>query len=390
MATSPIPIELFDSSATPTQSAVSLPPEVYTSQAFYDFELDAVWGNEWICVGRASDIPKPGDFFTVTIGKDPLLVVRGSDGEVRAQANVCQHRAMVLVEGSGNARRFRCPYHSWVYGLDGQLQSAPDLNDSPCFDKSSVRLPQVRTEVWEGFVFITFNDDLPPLTERLGRLGEQLSNWGLSELRSAATQEFTDYDFNWKLFGDECYHCAHLHSQSWVPMYPTSSERIDFTTEFNDVDQGIVAYELISVEEGASPTKTGRVMQPYLPDLTTEQRSRLVYVTVAPNLLIIAMPDKVKYFLWLPSGPTSTRFAATWMYPPSTLSLPNFKAEWEQEVSDLAQVMREDEMAWNGCQTGMHSRFAPRGRYAPTEEVLVRLNHWLIGKYREAHERSGA
>lgn len=385
---SPIPMDRFTPSDQGIDTAVSLPPEVYTSEAFYDFELDAVWGHEWFCIGRANDIPKTGDYFTVTVGKDPLMAVRGRDGQVRVQANVCQHRAMVILEGSGNKRRFQCPYHSWVYGLDGQLQSAPELNDSPCFDKSTVRLPQVRSEVWEGFIFVTFDDSLPPLSERLGNLSAKLENWGISELRSAKAQEFHEYDFNWKLFGDECYHCQFLHSQSWVPMYPISAEQIDFDTPFNEVDKGIVAYELISVEEGASPTSTGRVLQPFLPRLTSEQRSRLVYVTVAPNLLIIAMPDKVKYFHWLPGGPDKSQFAATWMYPESTLALPDFEVEWKQEVEDLSQVMREDEMAWNGTQKGMNSRFAPRGRYAPPEEVLVRLNHWLVEKFRAEDQRA--
>lgn len=387
MTSLPIAIEQFAPSFAETADAISMPPEVYTSAEFFDFEMEAVFGHEWICVGRAADVAKPGDYFTTSIGKDPMIVVRGRDGEIHTYANVCQHRAMTLVEGSGNTRRFRCPYHSWVYGLDGCLQSAPDLNDAPYFDKTEINLPSVRTELWLGFIFITLDPELPPLADRLGDLAERLANWNIAGLYSAGPQDFTDYDFNWKLLGDECYHCAHLHARSWVPMYPTSSERIEFETPFNDEARGVVAYELVSVAEGASPTKTGRVLQPYLPALDKDQRSRLVYVTVAPNLLIIAMPDKVKYFLWLPDGPTKTRFAAVWMYPQSTIDRPDFHGEWQQEVEDLGDVLREDEKAWSGCQRGMASRFAPRGRYAPTEEVLVRFNRWLIGKYGAEQER---
>lgn len=381
---SPIPIAEFDSSADDVTTAVSMPPEVYTSEEFYKFELDAVWGHEWFCIGREADIPNKGDYFSITVGNDPIIAVRDRDGQVRVQANVCQHRGMVLVEGSGNTRRFQCPYHAWVYGLDGKLQSAPLLNDEPYFDKSEVRLPQVRSEIWEGFIFATFDDTIPPLAERLGPLSKYLANWGMVNLRSAKMQEFADYDFNWKLFGDECYHCQFLHSQSWVPMYPTSAEQIDFDASFNDEEKGVFGYDLMSVEEGAAPTATGRALQPFLPDLTAEQRSKLVYVTVAPNLLIIAMPDKVKYFHWMPGGPNKSQFAATWMYPQSTLDLPNFEVEWKQELEDLSDVMREDEMAWNGSQKGMGSRFAPRGRYAPPEVVIVRLNHWLVRKFRTA------
>lgn len=383
---SPIPVEEFDASCGSIDDVVALPPETFTSPEFHKFEMDAVFGHEWFCIGRATDIPNKGDFYTLNVGDEPLLVTRLADGSVRVQANVCRHRAMKVAEGSGNARRFKCPYHSWVYGLDGTLQSAPDLNESPCFDKSAVQLPQIRSEVWEGFIFITFDEEIPPLGGRLANLAAYLKNWGMSGLQSASPLSFMDIPVNWKIFGDECYHCAHLHAKSWGPMYRTTSETIDYDSPVNEPEKGIIAYDLISDGEDFSPTRTGHTLQPTLPGLTTEQRSRLAYVTVAPNLLIIAMPDKVKYFMWLPTGPTTSVFSATWMYPQSTLDKPGFQEEWAMETEDLSQVMVEDVYAWKGVQAGMFSRSAPRGRYAPSEIVLVRLNEWLVGKYRLADE----
>ncbi|MFE7393139.1 aromatic ring-hydroxylating dioxygenase subunit alpha [Streptomyces sp. NPDC057582] len=377
----PLPVEDFAPSITSIEQAVSLPPACYTSPEFHAFEMDAVWGHEWFCVGRATDIPNKGDYYSVTVGDDPLMVVRGADGEVHVRSAVCQHRAMPLIEGRGNARRFRCPYHSWVYGLDGVLQSAPDLNDVPCFDKAAVRLPEVRSEVWEGFVFITFDDTIAPVAERLGHLSEQLASYGMSELRAAEPQQLDPYEWNWKIFADECYHCAHLHAKTWNPVYPTPQERIDFDSELNDVERGIIAYDILGREAGSSPTHTGKVLQPLLPGLTVHEQERLSYVTVMPNLLIVAMPDKVKYFLWLPTGTKSSVFGATWLYPESTLARPDFEENWIKEKEDLAGVMVEDVFAWSGVQRGLHSRFAPRGRYAPSEVVLVRFNQWLAKRY---------
>jgi len=385
---SPIPVEEFDASCGDVNEVVSLPPATFTSQEFYDFEVDAVFGHEWLCIGRATDIPKKGDYFTVDALGEQLLVVRQADGTIRVQSNVCRHRAMKLVEGNGNARRFKCDYHSWVYGLDGELQSAPDLNDNPCFVKSSIKLPEIRSEIWENFVFITFDPDIPPLADRLSTLSSYLTNWGLSELKSASPLSFFPVNCNWKIFGDECYHCAHLHSKSWCPMYDTASERIDYDSLANEPEKGIIAYDLVSLEKDLSPTRTGKNLQPVLPNLTDDQRRRLVYVTVAPNLLLIAMPDKVKYFMWLPTSPTTSVFAATWLYPDTTLAKPSFEEEWQMEVEDLKEVMVEDVYAWESVQKGMFSRNAPRGRYAPSEVVLVRLNEWLIGKYRTADARA--
>ena len=290
---------------------------------------------------------------------------------------------MRVAEGAGSVRRFRCVYHSWVYGLDGQLQSAPDLNESEYFNKSEVKLPEIRTEVWEGFIFITLNDDIPSISERLKPLGEYLKNWELESLHAAAPLSFFEVSANWKVFGDECYHCAHLHSQSWCPMYETTSEMIDYNAPYNNVKQGVIGYNLMSKEADLSPTRTGKNLQPLLPKLTEAERKTLVYATIAPNMLIIAMPDKVKYFLWYPTDTEQSVFAATWLYPKSTIDQEGFKEMWQMEVQDLSQVMDEDVYAWEGVQKGMRSKNAPRGRYGPSEEVLVRLNQWMINKYRE-------
>ena len=234
---SPIPLTEFDASYCGIEKAVTFPAESFTSEEFYKFEKDAIFSNEWLCIGRANDIPKKGDYFTRDIIGEPLIVVRQADGTIKTLSNVCRHRAMRVAEGAGSVRRFRCVYHSWVYGLDGQLQSAPDLNESEYFNKSEVKLPEIRTEVWEGFIFITLNDDIPSISERLKPLGEYLKNWELESLHAAAPLSFFEVSANWKVFGDECYHCAHLHSQSWCPMYETTSEMIDYNAPYNNVKQ---------------------------------------------------------------------------------------------------------------------------------------------------------
>jgi phenylpropionate dioxygenase-like ring-hydroxylating dioxygenase large terminal subunit len=384
---SPIPITEFDASALPIDEAVTLPPAAFSSPEFYEFELDAVWGSEWFCVGRATDVPEVGDYYGLTVGHEPLLVVRDSDGEVAVLSGVCQHRGMIVAEGRGHARRLRCPYHSWVYGLDGKLLSAPELNDVASFDKSAVQLPRIRSEVWEGFVFASFDDSIPPVSERLGRLSEQLANWELSTLRAPEPLEPEPGDWNWKVFSDECYHCAHLHAKTWHKLFPTPPSAVDVGSSLNDIERGILAYELIGREVGSAPTRTGKALHPYLPRLTERQLSRLHYVTVMPNLLIICMPDKVKYFMWLPTGPDTSVGAFSWLFPESTLQDPGFVERWEMEKGDLAGVVDEDWHAWRGMQRGMQSRFAPRGRFAPDESLVLEFNRWLIERYRAADRR---
>ena len=116
--------EFFDcleSSVLPLEDAETLPPECYTDRDFYELEKQALFNHEWLCVGRESDIPDAGDFFTTHIVDEPIIVVRNKSGNIKALSAVCQHRAMLVAEGKGNKRAFRCPYHHWTYSLDGDL-----------------------------------------------------------------------------------------------------------------------------------------------------------------------------------------------------------------------------------------------------------------------------
>ena len=125
----PFDVEELDASTATSSTPSCLPPQCYTSPEFYAFEMEAIFAREWVCVGRQEQIPNPGDFFSITLMDDPLLVVRGLDGEVKAMSAVCRHRGAIVAEGAGNCEKaFICPYHSWSYDLDGNLLGAPEID----------------------------------------------------------------------------------------------------------------------------------------------------------------------------------------------------------------------------------------------------------------------
>ncbi len=108
--------------------AITLPPYVYTSSEFFEFEKEAVFSHDWLCLGRHEEIPEPGDYFTIQVNDEPLVVVRGSDRRIRVLSNVCRHRATLVNSGSGNCgRSFQCHYHWWRYDLEGRLVAAPEI-----------------------------------------------------------------------------------------------------------------------------------------------------------------------------------------------------------------------------------------------------------------------
>jgi len=115
--------ELLDDLAayvdTPETSCFSLPPDAYLSPELNALEVRAIFEHSWLCVGREEYAPAPGDYYTIDVMGEPVVIVRGTDGVVRALNTACRHRAMPVVTGRGNARRFVCPYHSWAYATDG-------------------------------------------------------------------------------------------------------------------------------------------------------------------------------------------------------------------------------------------------------------------------------
>ncbi len=124
------------------EDAVAMPPSVYTDEGFGERELERIFRREWICVGRAGAVAKPGDYLTCELAGQPIAVVRDRDGELRAFSNVCLHRMSTLLEGTGNARAIVCPYHAWTYNLDGTLRAAPHMDKTTASARQATGCPQ--------------------------------------------------------------------------------------------------------------------------------------------------------------------------------------------------------------------------------------------------------
>jgi len=109
----------------PPTATRSLPGVAYTDPELYEQELTEVFERAWILVGHISELAEPGDYVTANVGREPVLVVRGHDGELRAMSNVCRHRASTILEGTGRTRSvMRCPYHAHVQGRFARSRDA--------------------------------------------------------------------------------------------------------------------------------------------------------------------------------------------------------------------------------------------------------------------------
>ena len=208
----------------PLEHASTLPAEAFTSAAVHALEHERIFAREWLCAGRADQIPSAGDYFTLDLLGDKLVVVRGRDDRIRVLSRICRHRGAELVRGAGNARSFRCPYHAWTYRLDGTLAGAPYMEDAAGFERADCRLPELRSELWEGFVFVNFDLDALPLAPRLAPLSKLLAHYRMHEMVAVETATF-DSPFNWKVLVDnfmEAYHHIAIHRDTFEPIFPAA------------------------------------------------------------------------------------------------------------------------------------------------------------------------
>ncbi|MBC6438389.1 MAG: aromatic ring-hydroxylating dioxygenase subunit alpha [Rhodobacteraceae bacterium] len=193
----------------------SLEADFYTDPAVFKAEQAGLFCRTWQFAGHVSQVENPGDYFAFEIADESLFCIRGRDGVIRAFYNVCQHRAHQLVSGEGTTRVVVCPYHAWTYELTGRLRAGPNLNAVPGLDKSQIRLTEVRTEVFLGFVFVNLDPDAAPMEEWFPGARAELEafvpNWaGLKPFEWVEIEEAC----NWKVSIEnysECYHCSLNH-----------------------------------------------------------------------------------------------------------------------------------------------------------------------------------
>ena len=197
-----------------------VPAARYSDPAYAELEQRLVFGHSWLMVAHIDELPEPGDFRQVDQLPQPLVLVHGRDGRIRAFYNTCQHRGAELVaEAAGHAgRRLTCPYHSWVYDLDGTLVGYPDAHNFTDLDTDCLSLRSVRCETWGPLVFVNLYDDAEPLAEYLRPVNDDLSELdGLGGRLHLVNHPSLDVDVNWKLPVDaniETYHVNTVHRDS--------------------------------------------------------------------------------------------------------------------------------------------------------------------------------
>lgn len=199
----------------------SLAAPFYLSDAIFDRDIELIFGRHWIQVGVEPEISEPGDYFTVEIGRNSIIVVRDDDLAVRAFHNVCRHRgSRLLPAGNGAVGNIACPYHQWTYNLGGELIHNRHMGES--FDRCQHGLKPVHIESLAGLLFVCLAE-APPEGFAAMRAAMQpyIAPHQVANCKVAHQVDLIE-EGNWKLTLEnnrECYHCVANHPELTVPLH---------------------------------------------------------------------------------------------------------------------------------------------------------------------------
>jgi choline monooxygenase len=353
----PNPLDVFEIDPDVSR-AWSLPAAFYTDAAISAQETEKIFSRTWQVVGHRHQLTNPGDFFTTELQGEPLLLTRGTEGELRGFYNVCRHRAGPPAEGCGSRKLFRCGYHGWTYGLDGKLISAPEFENVQEFDRSYFALQPVRAEEWFNLIFVNLDPHAESLVKSLRELPNQAERFGFESMKLFERRTY-DMKCNWKTYVDNYVEGYHLPS-----VHPGLNRELDYNAySVEPYDRHVRQFS--PIRGGQPGDAAARRYQEASTSLTTD------YFWIFPNWMLNCYPDNVSLNIVLPVEAERSLAIFEWYLPEKDLA--SSAAKTAVEFSD--QIQREDIAICETVQRNLHSRSYDRGRYSVKQETGVHAFH---------------
>ncbi len=350
---------------SPLDEARHLPGEIYTSPEVLALEKERMFMKDWLCMARLEEIENPGDYITFRVLDEPVLIARAEDGEVNAFANVCRHRGVEVATGQGNVKEFSCPYHGWLYDLKGHLQGVPFMKNVKDYDFQNCRLKTLRTAVWAGFIFISFNPDVEALEDYIKDFENAFGLLKMEECR-LADKLVADLDCNWKLVVEnfmDIYHVQTIHTDTFggaikLEDFNFETKKRGFFSAFYDAAPMVIGQESLFGK---------------MPWMDKYPESFACTGIMAPNLQMFARCDDVQPFVIWPLAPDKTRVIVYTLMPEKNFEDPEFDKKLKDYVDFMVQVVGEDEEMVRSLQNGVGSRSFEPGPMSYLETSIHHL-----------------
>jgi phenylpropionate dioxygenase-like ring-hydroxylating dioxygenase large terminal subunit len=360
--------ELQANAALPFDRARAMPKSVYTSAEFLDLEQRHIFAAEWICAGRAETLTRPGDYLTLDIAGEQVLVLRDRDGGIRAMSNVCRHRMSTLLEGRGHVATITCPYHAWTYNLDGSLRGAPTMEANAAFCRDDLTLPDIRCEVWQGWIMVTLNRAAPSPDAVFAEVAGLIAPLDMTHYQERFSERFT-WATNWKVLAENFMESYHL------PMCHRGTIGGASKLEEMSCPDGLEAFNYHWILKDDSVPLA--LAHPSNTVLAGDLRRTTWLFAIYPSLMITLTPGYFWYLSLTPNGPDRVDVLFAGGMSDDWLADPQADAYLDAVKALLDRVNVEDKGCTERVYRGLLSGTAVPGPLSPLERPNYDFAHYL-------------
>ncbi|WP_353194231.1 aromatic ring-hydroxylating oxygenase subunit alpha [Pusillimonas noertemannii] len=359
----------FDQVKSELDSASHAPGYVYASPEAFQREIDEYFMKDWLYVGREEELPEKGDYLTMRLVGEPVIIARSGDGSLNAFYNMCVHRGVEVAFGNGNTRAFKCPYHGWTYDLGGKLKGATHMEKSKGFDASTARLKPIRLETWHGNIFICFSPDTRPFAEFISEFENDFAFLRMQDCR-LGNKTIIELDCNWKLVHEnlmDFYHVNVLHAGTFGGRFTWDNDNDVILKERGGVSMWYKA---------GPPTPGAEPLLGKMPWLEDRDYSFSSEGFLQPNLTLFGRVDCARPFVVWPLSESKCQIIAYQLFPKEVFERPDIRETLKIYEDYLKKVLEEDRMMIESLQKAMSTRgFVP----GPMSVLEKAIHHFLNG-----------
>lgn len=352
----------------PRVEASTLPPQCYTSEAFFRREQETLFRKNWQFVCRAERLKKVGSYICHESHGRSVIIIRSKDNQVKAFTNSCRHRGSRLLNDAGECGRIVCPYHSWVYALDGQLIGTPDMTGVLGFDKSEFSLIEMPVENWGGFLFINPDSAAQSLKDYMGNFPDFFQGHQTASMRQTHTIEF-EVQSNWKLLAEnalEAYHTGTVHRET---LGQQQSREIESRGNWTG---------LLVEDEASVATLPGQDPPfPYIDGLSAYAKSGAFFTLLYPSTQFVFAQDCMWWLDFKPASVSETKLEIGACFPETTIAQHHFEETSKLYADRWHRATAEDNAICEAQQQGQVFQRKP-GRYAPSEFAVRAFSNWVL------------